>query len=259
MSFSANGDNLKLGRGALFLAPWTSGTAPNAANFGTFIGNVTSLELTSTNETREKYSASEQSSPLLDRRVIRQAYELVAACDEHTLANLKLFMSGDTTTVSQSASTIGSKTLTDVQVGQTYYIGARNLTNVVVKEGTVTRTLNTDYTLDAELGLITIKAGGALINDDDIVVEYDCPAATISKVRGGTVVSPNYKVVFQADDANSDGEAAKDRLTVWKASVAADGGYGFIGDDYSSFSLRFSVLSDAANHSTEPFFILERV
>ena len=259
MAFSADGENLKLGRGAMFLAPWTGSTAPGANSLGTFIGNVTSLELTSENETREKYSSSEQSSPLIDRRVIRQAYELVAACDEHTIDNIKLFMSGDTTTVSQSAGTAATATLTNVQVGETYYIGARNVTSVVVTEGSATRTLNTDYSLDADNGLITILAGGALIDDDDITVTYNKPAKTINKVRGGTTVSPVYKITFQADDANAEGNAAGDKLTVWKASVAPDGGYGFVSDDYSSFSLRFSVLSDAANHATEPFFILERV
>lgn len=259
MAFSADGENLKLGRGALFLAPWSGATPPGANSLGTFIGNITSLEMTSENETREKYSSSEQSSPLIDRRVIRQAYELVAACDEHTMDNVKLFMSGDTTTVSQTAGTAASVNLTDVQVGQTYYIGARNVTSVVVTEGSATRTLNTDYSLDATEGLITILSGGAIVNDDDITVTYNKPSATISKVRGGTTVSPVYKLTFQADDANAEGNASGDRLTVWKASVAPDGGYGFISDDYSSFSLRFSVLSDAANHATEPFFILERV
>jgi hypothetical protein len=258
MSFSANGENLKLGRGALFLAPWSSGTAPGAADFGKFVGNVTTLELTSTNETREKYSASEQSSPLIDRRVIRQAYELVAACDEHTMDNIKLFMSGDRTTVSQSSGTAATFALDNVIVGNTYYIGARNVTSVVVKEGATTLTAGTDYSVDAALGLVTILGGG-VADLDDLEVTFNKPAATIQKVRGGTTVSPTYKLVYQSDDANTDGNAAQDRLTVWKVSVAADGGYSFVGDDYSSFSLRFSVLSDSANHASEPFFVLERV
>lgn len=258
MSFHANGENLKLGRGALFLAPWSGSTPPAASALGTFVGNITSLEISSENETREKYSSTEQSSPLLDSRVIRQAYEMVASLDEHTLMNLKLFMSGDTTTVSQSLTTTGSTSLNDVVVGDTYYIGARNVTNVAVLEGTVAATLNTDYLLDATLGLITIL-GGSITDGDDLTVNYDCPAATINKVRGGTTVSPTYKLTFQADDANADGNAAGDRLTVWKVSVNADGAYPLISDNYAAFGLRFKLLSDSTNHPTEPFFILERV
>jgi hypothetical protein len=259
MSFHANGENLKLGRGALFLAPWSGSTPPSADTLGEFIGNITSLELSSENETREKYSSTEQSSPLLDSRVIRQAYEMVASLDEHTLTNLKLFMSGDATTVNQSATTSGSKTLNDVELGQTYYIGARNVTNVAVKKGTTTKTAGTDYLLDATLGLLTILSTGTLVSGDDLTVTYHCPAATIQKVRGGTTVSPTYKLTFQADDANADGDAAKDRLTVWKVSVNPDGAYGLISDDYAQFGLRFKLLSDSTNHPTEPFFILERV
>jgi hypothetical protein len=258
MSFHANGENLKLGRGALFLAPWSGSTPPNSAALGTFVGNITSLEQSSENETREKYSSTEQSSPLLDSRVIRQKYSFVASLDEHTLLNMKLFMSGDATTVAQALSTVGTKTLTDVTVGDTYYVGARNITSVVVLEGTTAKTLNTDYLLDATLGLVTIL-GGSIITGDDLVVNFDNPAATINKIRGGTVVSPTYKLTFQADDANADGNAANDRLTVWKVSVNADGAYPLVSDDYAAFGLRFEVLSDSANHPTEPFFILERV
>lgn len=259
MSFSANGENLKLGRGALFLAPWSGSTPPAAIALGTFVGNVTSLEQTSENETREKYSSTEQSSPLLDSRVIRQKYAIAAAFDEHTLLNIKLFMSGDATTVAQSLSTVGSTALADVVTGDTYYVGARNITNVVVMEGSVAKVLNTDYLLDATLGLVTILAGGTVVTGDDLTVTYDCPAATIQKIRGGTTVSPTYKLTFQADDANADGNAAKDRLTVWKVSVNPDGAYPLITDEYAPFGLRFDVLSDSANHPTEPFFILERV
>lgn len=258
MSFSANGENLKLGRGALFLAPWAAGVAPSGDALGTFVGNITSLELSSENESREKYSSTEQSSPLLDSRVIRQAYEAVASFDEHTLLNLKLFMSGDSTTVAQSLSTTGSKTLTDVVVGDTYYLGARNVTSVVMVEGTATKVLGTDYLLDATQGLVTIL-GGSITSGDDVTVTFDQPAVTIQKIRGGTTVSPTYKLTFQADDANADGVAAADRLTVWKVSVASDGAYPLISDDYAAFGLRFKLLSDSANHPTEPFFILERV
>lgn len=259
MSFSANGENLKLGRGALFLAPWSGSTPPAASALGTFVGNITSLEQTSENESREKYSSTEQSSPLLDSRVIRQKYAFAASFDEHTMLNLKLFMSGDQTSVAQSLSTTGTITLTDVTVGDTYYIGARNVTNVVVLEGSVAKVLNTDYLLDATLGLITVLGTGTVIDGDDLVVNFDQPAATIQKIRGGTTVSPTYKLTFQADDANAEGNSAQDRLTVWKVSVNADGAYPLISDDYASFGLRFDVLSDSANHPTEPFFILERV
>lgn len=255
MSFHADGGNLKLGRGALFVALWSGSTAPNAEHIGTFMGNVTSLELTQENETREKYSSTEQSSPLLDRRVVRQSYELVAACDEHTLANLALFMSGQQTTVAQSSGTGTTATLNDVVLGDTYSLGARNVTSVVITG----KVEGTDYLLDAEAGTITILATGTITAASDVAVTFNKPALTVNKIQGGLVSSPSARVTFIADDSNADGDGSRDKLTVWKATVAPDGGYQFISDDYGSFSLRFSVVSDSTNHPTEPFFTHERV
>ena len=255
MSFHADGGNLKLGRGALFVALWSAGVAPNAEAIGTFIGNVTSLEMTSENETREKYSSTEQSSPLLDRRVVRQSYELLAACDEHTMGNLALFMSGQQASVAQSSGTGSTATLNDVVLGDSYYVGARNVTAVVITG----KTEGTDYLLDAEAGIITILATGTITAASDVTVTFNKPAATISKIQGGLVASPSAKITFIADDSNADGEGSRDKLTVWKATVSPDGGYQFISDAYGNFSLRFSVVSDSTNHPTEPFFTHERV
>jgi hypothetical protein len=168
-------------------------------------------------------------------------------------------MSGDTTTVSQAVSSAGTATLTDVTAGDTYSLGALNVTNVVVSEGSVAKALDTDYLLNAASGQITILSGGTIATGDDLSITWDQPAATVQKVRGGVVASPVYKLTYQADDANTEGNAAQDKLTVWKVSVASDGDMQFISDDYSSFSLRFAVLSDSNNHPTEPFFTLERV
>ena len=259
MSFSADGSNLKLGRGALFLAAWSSSTPPGSTDLGTFVGNITALEMTSTNETREIYSSSQASSPLLDQRVIRQKYEMSATLDEHTLNNLKLFMQGTSTTVSQSAQTTASVTLTDVVPGNTYYLSARNISNVLVKKATTTKSQSTDVLVDTTNGLLTVLTTGTLTSGDDLTVTYTKPAATINKVRGNMVASPVYKLTFQSDDTNTDGDAAKDKLTVWKVSVQPDGAYGFISDDYSAFSLKFAVLDDSTHNPTEPFFTLERV
>lgn len=256
MSVSANGDNLKLGRGALFVRRYDA--SGDLLAYQEFIGNCTALELTSTNEPREKYSSTEQSSPLLDRRSIRQGYSFVAACDEHTKENLALFMSGTLSTRAQVLDSSGGPVvITGALAGKWYDLGYQGITNVVVTTGSVTHVSGTDYTVDSESGfLYVMPAGGAV--GDTISVAFDVPARTYDVVRGGKSVSPNVKLIYIADDANTDGVGARDRVTVWKASVAPEGSYPFIGDDYSGFSLAFSVLSDAANHPDEPFFILER-
>lgn len=256
MSFHADGDNLKLGRGALFIDVYAAGVPTGGFEF---LGNVTALNLSSENETAEKYSSTEQSSPLLEKRVIRQSYRLTAACDEHTQVNLGLFMSGELTSRTQTLDTSEAIALTNVQAGQYYNLDRRGITSVVVTEGSAVKTITTDYTIDTEQGILYIVPGGSIIDNDDITVTFGRPLRTIQQVKGGKVSSPNCALLYIADDVNTDGAAARDRLQVWKASAAPDGDYGFITEnDYASFSLTFDVLSDAVNHPNEPFFVLER-
>jgi hypothetical protein len=89
-------------------------------------------------------------------------------CDDISLENLALFFFGEHDIVAQTAAVGTVETIVDVQQGLMYQIGVtnlnptgvRSLSNVVVKVGVTVKTLGTDYTLDAELGLITIVAGG---------------------------------------------------------------------------------------------------
>src|SRR5262245_9090900 len=103
--FPAVGQNLKLGRGSLLLAPHDGTTAEEGL---ILMGNIPSLELSWEVETREKYSSTQASSPLLDQAVIRQTLTVTAQCDEHTKENLKRFFFATEATANQALSTTGT-------------------------------------------------------------------------------------------------------------------------------------------------------
>jgi hypothetical protein len=95
-------------------------------------------------------------------------------------ANLALFIVGEVGTVAQSTAAVVDEAIADVQQGRYYQIGKstsiptgrRGLSAITVKVGAVTKTVDTDYTIDAELGRIYIVPGGGIADDDDILVSY---------------------------------------------------------------------------------------
>jgi hypothetical protein len=240
--FPAVGQNLKLGRGSLLLAPYTGGVAD--AGY-IFMGNIPSLEFSWELETREKKSATQSASPLIASATIRQDLSLVAQCDEHIKENMKKFFFGTEATADQTLSTTGSYPITDVLVGRVYDVGSRQITNVVAKKGSTVLVNGTDYTLYGTSGQIIFLDTATVSDGDDLTVEFDRPVVTVDRISLGRVSEQLAKIMFIADDANSSGIAAQDRFMIPKVQVTPDGAYQLISDDYTSFSLRFRALSDS--------------
>jgi hypothetical protein len=253
--FPANGQNLKLGRGSLLFAPHDGSDAEDSF---IFIGNVPSLEMTWEIETREKYSATQGSSPLLAQATIRQDLSIVAQCDEHTKENLKRFFFATESTANQSLSTTGSLVVTDVITGRAYDLGSRSVTNVVVTKGSTVLVNGTDFTLYADNGLLMFTDSANVTDGDDINVAFDRPLVNIDRIALGRVSEQLARVMYIADDSNTSGIAARDRFVFWKTQIVPDGAYQLISDDYTSFNLRFRVLNDPA-HPTNPLGYFDRV
>lgn len=251
-AFAANGDKLVLGRGAVHFDRFTGAGASTGLRL---LGNVEEMTISTTDETVDKYSSVEANSPLLASVPVRRTVELVLTLSEWQAANLALALMGNEATVAQSSGTAATVTLADVKKGRAYEIGAYRVTNVVVKVGASTKTLNTDYTLDATFGVITILASGGILDDDDVVVTYDKPAKTISKVQGGAAGAIKGALRFYSDNLSGPNY----RLAVWKCSVIPEGETGFISDEFGNYQLRLKVLDDSVNHPGEGLYTLEEV
>jgi len=115
-------------------------------------------------------------------------------CVDMEQENLANFFFGSTAIATQTALATQSETITDVIPGLAYQVGLsdtfptgiHSLTSVVVKVGVTTMTLDTDYSLNAELGIVTVIDGGAIVIGDDIIVEYDRSAKSRKEVISGT-------------------------------------------------------------------------
>lgn len=253
--FPAVGQNLKLGRGSLLLAPHDGTTAEEGL---ILMGNIPSLELTWEVETREKYSSTQASSPLLDQAVIRQTLTVTAQCDEHTKENLKRFFFGTEAAADQTLSTTGTKTVTDLVTERAYDLGKRSVSNVAITKGSTPLVANTDYTLYASQGMVVFHDTALISDGDDVTANFDCAAVSIDHIRIGRVAQQFAKLVYIADDANQAGSASDDRYVFHKTQVTPDGAYQLVSDDYTSFNLAFKVLADNTQ-TNDPLGRIERL
>lgn len=259
MPLPADGTKVKLGKGSLLLDTLTSAGAHTGFDF---MGNATALTLAADVTKAQLFSSTQRSAPLIAEAVTRIAYTLTATLSEFTLNNLKKFLLGEDNVKNQAVGVGVTQAFTGAQVvpGRYLDVGSRQITNVVVtRDGTDILTADTDYILYSEFGLIKLIDGGAVVAGDDIEVEFNRPALVIDQVRIAKESSPICHLLYLADDANQDADGARDRLEIWRVSVAPEGEMNVISDEYGNFQLTMSVLSDAANHPNDPFGTLDRI
>ena len=250
--------NFKKGKGGLYMAEWVSGVAPDAADLGVRVGNCESITYGPTDvQTSEKYSSTQNNRPLLLKQVDQVGYQLSAQCDEHTKDNLLAFFGASSESVVQSSGN-STKNLANVQPGRAYLIGSFLLSSVVVMEGSVVKTLNTDYRLYPERGVIEIIDGGSIIANDDITVEFTRAAKTYTRLSVGQTINRTVKLAYFADDANTGGAGAKDIIIIPKCAVVMDGEYQLISDDFGTFNLQFDVLDDSDTYPGRGLGWIER-
>lgn len=114
--------------------------------------------------------------------------------DNVDLDNIALNFLGTRATVAQTATTANTETFVDVLAGMSYQVGmtvarpagVRLISNVTVKVGAVSKVLGTDYTVDAQRGMIYIIPGGSIVSGtDDIIVTYDTVLSSYAQTISG--------------------------------------------------------------------------
>lgn len=254
MFASANGEDLVLGRGALLLDRYVSGAPSTHLRF---VGNVSELRLSTSDEIREKFSSVEAAAPLLKRVVARRTMEIIGVFDEFNMENLALAMMGTLSEATQSAVAVANMEFDDVLQGRYYDLGSRNIAAVVVNTapGGTLHVVTTDYTVDLARGILYIVPGGGIADGTDIEVDFTRATATqIETVDGGGASLIEAKLHFESDNANGPNY----KLEAWRVSITPEGELGFISDDFGSFSLRMAIQNDGVNHPTNPNYRLQK-
>jgi len=150
-------------------------------------------------------------------------------------------------TVGQSIQTAQAAILTAVQTGTFRFIGFYSTTTLVVKDTTDTDTyvLDTDYTFDADSGMIGIIIGGGIADDDDINLTVTADAYDGATVEYLDNVTKTFKLLFIGCPSNGD----KIEVTFWKVKVTANGAVGLKGDDYVPIPMIGTCVSDTSQVS----------
>lgn len=197
-------ENYTLGRGSIYFRKDGEKDFRFLGNAPTFNLNITSEKLEhfrSTSGVREK-----------DLTIILQTNRTATVVAEDlNLENLALFFLGETLQVTQAALTAQTEAFADVKVERLYQVGEtaarptgfRKLTTPVIKKGTTALTPGVDYVIDANRGTFQIMAGGAVVDGDDLTVEFGVAASTRSQVISGTH-SATGAIRFLADNAEGD-------------------------------------------------------
>lgn len=259
MPFPSEAGNVKLGKGSLLLDRLTDAGVSTGFSF---VGDVSSLTLSAEKQEAEIYSSSQATAPLLKKATTRLAFNLSATLHEYTKENLQSFLLAEEAAKTQTLNNSASVTIAAASVfaGRIYDTGARRITNVVVtQDGTDVLTVDTDYIVYSEFGVVHLLTTGAARDGVETVIEFDQPALEITQLRLLQQASPVVHLLFLADDANTDGAGSKDRLECWKCAIAPEGDLNLISDDFGSFQLSMSVQSDATNHPNDPYGTLDRI
>jgi len=126
------------------------------------------------------------------------------------------------------------------KAGLAFYIGARGVTNVVVKVAGVTKTPDVDYFLDDYNGIIKIPVTPVGISDGATVdVTFDKPAITFEQFQAFTKLNRQGTLIVHEED-----EYGPPALNIWTMQVqlTVKTGPNKEPDKFSKFSLEASLF-----------------
>lgn len=188
--------NQTLGRGKIFMKK-------QSESGYRYLGNTPAFSVTVTTESLKHFN-SDTGVKTQDKEVpISTEYAGALTTDNVNHENLAMMLLGSAATVSVSSTTGATKTFANVKQGYLYDLGNRKVSNVVVKVSAATKVVDTDYTLDAERGHLTIIEGGGIADDASVDVTFDVAAHSYDKsVSAGNAVEGT--ILFRADNPEGD-------------------------------------------------------
>lgn len=242
----AEPQNYTLGRGKVYFSRFKPGTRiPLGFNY---IGNTPEFSLTIENETLDHYSSDGGIREKDDSVPLEVTRTGQLTTDSIKPRNVAIFFFGTDTTVAQTAVAAHDESFTDVKAGSTVKLGITpsnptgyfgvNATGLTVgKSGGAALTLGTDYTVNAKMGLVEFIAGGAVVDGDDIDINFAVLASTRARVISGSEPVEGA-MIYIAD--NPKGDDFHYYLPYVK--VTPNGDYALKGDEWQTIPFNIEAL-----------------
>lgn len=229
------------------------------------LGNVDRLEITTEDDTIDKYSNMTKDAPLYKRVTRRRTVNFAMTLTEFDPHNLALVLMGRVEVAPAQAAGATTETLTTaLKLGSFYKFSKLGPhTGISVSAGATVLTLYDEATgvgdyriVDTRVGIVQILAApdtAAVVDGATISATYTSPAYALGAVRriiGGTEGKIEGSLLFVGDP--SSGPAYQ--VEVWKVSIAPDGALGLISDEFADVGIRGGVLADPTGHPTEKLY-----
>lgn len=242
-------ENYTLGRGELYFDKFTANTRNRTGE--RYLGNSPELNLTTESETLDHFN-SDRGIRVKDKSILLEKSDSGSfILDEISNENVALWFLGDVSVRAQSAVAAPATEnvpANRVMPGTYYQIGAtlanptglRNVTVTTITSDPVgtTYVLNTDYTVDEELGRVYVVPGGAIDGTDPIIINYTAVASTREQVivGEGTTIEGSLRFI----SFNPSGP----RRDYWwpYVQLRADGDLALKGDEWQQLSFAFDIL-----------------
>jgi hypothetical protein len=222
--------------------------------------NVDTLNLATTVTKIEKKSAMDGARQILKEVVTGTEAEVTLVLSEYDRENLALAFRGDTAAFTQEA----DPGLSDQEIngGEAlsfdvwYDLGKELLTDVVINQDGSPLTLNTDYLLDAEVGMVCILSTGEGV---EAVTTWDGDAAAIDSVTVRGLNTGKILGALRFISAANQAAGPRFKADIHLVELAPDGELPFISEEFGSFTLKGKAQKDAAKPLGEEFFTVREL
>jgi len=250
---NSDGTKCLLGRGKVYFDRFTAALQSTGERY---LGDCNLFEITPSVEVKEKYSSADPSGGLLSRAVTRQTHEVSIEFAEISEENVALALLGATNALTQAsgsvvAEVVGLTASPGVSLDRWYKLANRACSAFVLKKGVTVLTITTDYLVDLVNGRVLFVSGGAVLaGDTTITCDYTKTAKVYSQVLAGTHSTIRGKLSYVGDSLTGPNY----HVECWSVIIMPDGALSLISEDYAAPKLKASVMNDATNHPTSPYY-----
>lgn len=184
-------NNLAIGKGELWFAPFKTGTQTPDGFY--FVGNCPEITLNREADLLPHFDSTKGFRRKDEEITIESRMTGSIVCDDVRPQTAALFLMGQEVTLTVASATGLTTTIVGARKGRTYQVGetasqpsgARQIASVVVHLTATPATvyvLGTDYTVDLDLGLVTILPGGSITENANLDIDYNQAVHTRQQV-----------------------------------------------------------------------------
>jgi hypothetical protein len=249
-----------IGYGDIFLNPYDPDTGLQTG--WVYGGDAKKFSIKPNSEKKELTSRGRNTGGQVIGSAVRvKPADLSITFQEVNKTNLAMAFMGALGTFTQSAQTISAQSYVIQKTGG-LGLPHRNInaaTIVVTNDAaTTTYVVNTDYTLNARMGLVLVVPGSALDTAVQaaaqpgfaVKVSYAALAQSGSRIRGAVRSSLRTEVKF---DGKNDADGSPMDAHVYEAVLSPEGEFDFLADDWGELELKGTMNTPTGKN--EPFLV----